>query len=296
MRKVLLITGLFILSALSYAQKPVQKEILDTIRYNRNTFILFKDNTWQLIGVDSTFSENIPEMVDEENADTTDIYSTHWINDQVFAYLGIKNKLTHDTSIRLAGKHSIFTLPVYGRLFRGFSYYHKGLDIGLKKGDPVFAAFDGVVRYARYNSGGFGYLVILRHSNGLETYYAHLSRIKVSVNQQVSSGDLIGFGGSTGRSRSPHLHFEVRFKDIPLDPLKMIDFDNQRLYSNTLEINKSVFTPTENLTGAKYYRIRKGDTLGRIAGKYGTSVSMLCAWNKIRKSTALRVGRSLRVR
>jgi murein DD-endopeptidase MepM/ murein hydrolase activator NlpD len=170
------------------------------------------------------------------------------------------------------------------------------MDLSLKKGDTVKAAFDGVVRYAKYNRGGFGNLVIIRHFNGLETYYAHLSKLKVTANQVVKASDVIGLGGSTGRSRSPHLHFEVRYKDIPLDPQRMIDFDANKLISSTLPITKQLFYPADYDGKAVYHKIRSGDTLGLIARKYHTSVKELCAINKIRVGTPLHVGRSIRVK
>ncbi|HSN50245.1 MAG TPA: M23 family metallopeptidase, partial [Bacteroidales bacterium] len=106
----------------------------------------------------------------------------------------------------------------------------------------------------------------------------------------------LGYGGSTGRSRSPHLHFEVRFKDVPVDPLKLIDLDNQKLISNTFPVTRSVFYPSGFNESAVYHKIKSGDTVGRIAKKYRTSVKEICAINKIKPSTKLRVGRSLRVK
>jgi hypothetical protein len=170
------------------------------------------------------------------------------------------------------------------------------MDLSLKKGDTVKAAFDGVVRYAKFNRGGFGNLVIIRHYNGLETYYAHLSKLIVTTNQLVKASDVIGLGGSTGRSRSPHLHFEVRYKDIPLDPQRVIDFEANKLISPTLPITRIMFYPSDYDGKAVYYTIRSGDTLGLIAKKYHTSVKELCGLNKMRTGTALRVGRSLRVK
>jgi murein DD-endopeptidase MepM/ murein hydrolase activator NlpD len=229
--------------------------------------------------------------------DSTGLFSRSWINDQVFAYMGAsKRDSIKDTLLTLISNGRIFHVPDSGRLYRGFSYTHKGMDISLKKGDTVRAAFDGVVRYAKYNRGGFGNLVILRHYNGLETYYAHLSKLKVQVNQVVKADELIGLGGSTGRSRSPHLHFEIRYKDVPLDPQRMVDFDNNKLITGIFPITKSVFYPSDYDGKAVYYKIKSGDTLARIAKKYHTSVKEICAINKITTSTTLRVGRSIRVK
>ena len=102
---------------------------------------------------------------------------------------------------------------------------HYGVDIRASFGDTVYSAFDGKVRYAQYNTGGYGYVVVIRHYNGLETYYAHLSKITVNTNEYVVAGHPIGMAGSTGRSSCVHLHFESRFCGIPIDPQKMISFD-----------------------------------------------------------------------
>ena len=100
---------------------------------------------------------------------------------------------------------------------------HNGVDIRASIQDTVYAAFDGKVRYAAYNTGGYGYLVVIRHYNGLETYYGHLSRLMVMPNENVQSGHPIGMAGSTGRSSCVHLHFETRFCGLPIDPEKLID-------------------------------------------------------------------------
>ncbi|MCX6250149.1 MAG: peptidoglycan DD-metalloendopeptidase family protein [Bacteroidetes bacterium] len=227
--------------------------------------------------------------------DTTGITSHQWCTTQCFIHQLVPDSI-HDTTVTLTSTDKPFVLPRYGRLFRGFTYVHKGLDIGLKRGDTVEAAFNGVVRYAKYNHGGFGNLVIIRHFNGLETYYAHLSKIKVQEYQIVKAGELIGLGGSTGRSRAPHLHFEVRYMDTPLDPQKIIDYENQKLITNTFCITKSAFYPADYDGTAVIYKIKPGDTLGRIAKRYKTSIKAICAMNKIRNTGRLRIGTPIRVR
>ena len=86
-------------------------------------------------------------------------------------------------------------------------------------------SFTRKIRYSKYNDGGFGNLVIIRHYNGLETFYAHLSKLLVYPNQEVIAGDPIGLGGNTGHSYGSHLHFEIRFFDVPFDPERIIDLD-----------------------------------------------------------------------
>jgi hypothetical protein len=227
--------------------------------------------------------------------DSMALFTNEWINDQIFSYNTRRDSI-RDTVLIICSPDRRFTMPVYGKLFRGFMYAHKGLDIKLNKGDTVRAAFDGVVRYAKYNRGGFGNLVIIRHYNGLETYYAHLSKSLVRVNQLVRSGDPIALGGSTGRSRGPHLHFEVRYMDVPLDPMRLIDIDNQKLICATFPITKSVFYPNDYNVNAVYHKVKSGDTIGKLAKKYHTSVKEICAMNKIKTTTTLKTGRTLRVR
>ncbi len=261
--------------------------IVDTVETPDGTVILYKNFTWE-------FLQDEPVMMSREE-DSTGLFTAQWVNDQIFAYR-IKPDSIRDTVLMLASADRAFTMPYYGKLFRGFTYTHKGLDIRLDRGDTIRAAFDGVVRYAKYNRGGFGNLVIIRHYNGLETYYGHLSKMNVKVNQVVKSGDPIALGGSTGRSRGPHLHFEVRYKDIPLDPFRLIDYDNQKLISNTFPVVKRVFYPDDHVANTLVVRIKSGDTIGKLARKYRTSVKEICAMNKIRPNTTLRIGRSIRVR
>jgi hypothetical protein len=288
MRYFFILLSLFLLPFFSFSQRNIPN-IIDTVETDSGAVILYRNHTWEYL-------ENEPVMMSQEE-DSTGLFSHSWINDQVFAYMGAsKRDSIKDTLLSLVSNIRTFHLPIIGRIYRGFSYTHKGMDLSLKRGDTVRAAFDGVVRYAKYNRGGFGNLIILRHFNGLETYYAHLSKIKVMVNQIVKANEIIGFGGSTGRSRSPHLHFEVRYKDVPLDPQRMIDFDNNKLISGIFPITKSVFYPSDYDGKAVFYKIRSGDTLARIAKKCHTSIKEICAINKLKPTSTLRVGRSIRVK
>ena len=270
----------------SLAQRNINA-IIDTVETQNGPAVLYKNFTWE-------FLQDEPVLMSQDE-DSTGLFTTQWVNSTIFAYR-IHMDSIHDTLLMLTSAGRDFNLPYYGKLFRGFTYSHKGLDIKLNRGDSVKSAFDGVVRYAKYNRGGFGNLVIIRHFNGLETYYGHLSKIYVRVNEVVKSGAFIALGGSTGRSRGPHLHFEVRYKDIPLDPLRMIDYENQRLISNSFPVTKRVFYPNDYTPNAMIVKIKNGDTIGRLAQRYHTSVKEICAMNKIRQTTRLRVGRSIRVR
>jgi len=191
-----------------------------------------------------------------------------------------------------------FGVRKWGRRYK----YHYGVDINLETGDPVFAAFDGVVRIAKL-SYDYGYVVVLRHYNGLETLCAHFSKLLVSPGQTVRAGDVIGLGGSTGRSTGSHLHFEIRFMGKQLDPSRLIAFDRKCLVSNSVTIDNSYFKHlTEPKIGkpvagkGRYYTVRRGDNLGKIAAKYHTTVAKLCKLNKITKKTVLKPGRKLRIR
>lgn len=179
------------------------------------------------------------------------VYTENWINDVTFVFENIKAAdLPEITSLSLMQPDEKFTPTWYGRLSSGYKWrwgrQHHGVDLGLRTGDPIFAAWDGVVRYAKWNKAGYGNCVIIRHRNGLETLYAHLSKISVSPNQYVNSGDVIGLGGSTGRSYGPHLHFEIRYKDFSINPELIIDYNTQTLRADTFQFVRS------NLKGARY--------------------------------------------
>lgn len=195
----------------------------------------------------------------------------------------------------------------------GWRYHrmHKGVDIDLETGDPVYAAFDGVVRIAKYNAGGYGNYVVIRHYNGLETLYGHLSERWVIPNQTVSAGQIIGLGGNTGRSTGSHLHFETLYKGRQLDPNKIISFTDKQLKVDSVYISISDFnyptkpatttsTSTTSSTKTKsskvYHKVKKGETLWAISRKYGTTVSKICKLNGIKESTPLQINQNLRVK
>ncbi len=237
--------------------------------------------------------------------DTSAIYTQHWNQNVTFAYANEK----YDASALLRITDSIhgYAFPIEKETTSGFGrrhgYHHYGIDIPLHTGEAIVAAFDGKVRYASYNSGGFGNLVIIRHPNGLETYYAHLSKVKVKVNQVVKAGQTIGLGGSTGRSYSPHLHFEVRYHDKPIDPEKIFDTEGYclkkdiALISDLMQPAGSPKRPSPVLSGkdGEVYAIRSGDTLSKIAAQHGTTVEALCDLNGLSRSSVLQIGQQIRV-
>lgn len=174
--------------------------------------------------------------------------------------------------------------------------WHYGIDLDLEKGDTVKAAFDGIVRIAKYDRAGYGYYVMLRHKNGLETLYGHLSEYIVTVGQEVKAGEPVGWGGSTGRSSGAHLHFEVRYLGVPIDPVTLYDFKANMLVANTLEVTPRNFQYLKDARKVIYHKIRRGDTLSEISERYGVPISTICRFNGINRKTILRLGQRLRVR
>ena len=278
--------------------------------------ILFSDYTWTYLELDR------PDI-------DMDALSDHWDTEAIHAFKDVEIAALPDTvQLTLADESHPFVLPIKGHVYSRYGYRrkrpHRGIDIPLTTGDSVRSAFNGVVRVAEGSSktGGYGNLVIVRHDNGLETYYGHLSKILVKENEPVHAGEVIGLGGSTGRSTGPHLHFETRYMGKAFDPERVVDWENSCLRDPQLSIYKSYYninshygradkpvaqasssssqpkTTSSSSSGGspQYYTIRKGDTLGKIAARYHTSVSKLCKLNKIKETTILQIGRKLRVR
>ena len=171
---------------------------------------------------------------------------------------------------------------------------HNGLDVKVYIGDTIRSAFSGKVRIVKDQGRrrGYGKYIVIRHDNGLETVYGHLSKQLVKEEQLVKAGEPIGLGGNTGRSTGSHLHFETRFLGVALDPAKMFDFEKQDILADTYTYRKKqTKTPSG---GDIYYKVRKGDTLGKIAARQGVTVSQLCKLNGITTKSILRVGQVLR--
>lgn len=202
---------------------------------------------------------------------------------------------------------------------------HKGLDIKVYIGDTIRAAFSGKVRIVRYERGGYGNYVVIRHNNGLETIYAHMSKNLVKENQLVRAGEAIGLGGNTGRSTGSHLHFETRLCGVALNPALMFDFREQDVTGDYYVYNKDTYeeesreaTRLRGKTGnggytddevkgidnseknskfegkVLYHKVASGETLESIARKYGVSVDEICRLNRIRKTMRIRAGQILR--
>ena len=224
----------------------------------------------------------------------------NWNNQYVHAY---GNAIIPDTyTIDLTGFHmptpsTKITSP-FGPRWRRM---HNGLDLKVNIGDTIVAAFDGKVRIVKYERRGYGKYVVIRHDNGLETVYGHLSKQLVEENQLVKAGEVIGLGGNTGRSTGSHLHFETRFLGIAINPIYMFDFPKQDIvadtytFSRTQGSNRAGSHDTQVADGTiRYHKVKSGDTLSRIAKLRGVSVSTLCKLNRIKPTTTLRIGQVLR--
>lgn len=213
------------------------------------------------------------------------------------------------------GKFFVFPTPEYARPSSHFGprrrRFHYGLDLAMPTGEPIYAAFDGVVRFSKYNSS-YGNLIVIRHDNGLETYYAHLSKRHVTPGTRVKAGEEIGLCGNTGRSRGSHLHFEIRYKGNAINPENVISCETRTLLAPTITLNKNSFNKVAKpgyannasgrssvgnySKGGKYYKVRTGDTLSRIAKRNGTTIAKLCKLNNMKQNAVIRPGQTIRLR
>lgn len=225
----------------------------------------------------------------------------NWNNQYVHAY-GKDAIIPDSYTIDLTGFHmptpsTRITSP-FGPRWRRM---HNGLDLKVNIGDTIVAAFDGKVRIVKYERRGYGKYVVIRHDNGLETVYGHLSKQLVEENQLVKAGEVIGLGGNTGRSTGSHLHFETRFLGIAINPIYMFDFPKQDIVADTYTFRRTQGSKragshdTQVADGTiRYHKVKSGDTLSRIAKLRGVSVSTLCKLNRIKPTTTLRIGQVLR--
>ncbi len=211
--------------------------------------------------------------------------------------------VTADARLVLAQSACDHHMPVCGRITSNFgprrSRMHYGVDIKLNTGDTVVSAFEGMVRISRYHRQ-FGHVVVVRHPNGLETLYAHLSRRIAENGDRVEAGQPLGLGGNTGRSTGSHLHFEVRYLGRPIDPTLVFDVNEGTLHADTLVVGPALFKTVEEarkaVTRSAFHRVRSGDTLSAISRRYGVPVKRLCQLNRIRQASVLRVGQRIRYR
>ena len=276
----------------------------------------------KMAAVDTIMLRNIT-MREELESPSADLYA-NW--DNKYAHRATELPETYKIDLR----H--FTMPTTSRVITSnfgsrWGRQHKGLDIKVYIGDAIRAAFSGKVRIVRYEAGGYGKYIVIRHNNGLETIYGHLSKQLVEENQEVRSGEVIGLGGNTGRSTGSHLHFETRLCGVALNPALMFDFRAQDVTGDYYAFNKETYdnesTNATRLRGKQdsstyastnssddyatnkrttsgltdqisYHKVKKGETLERIAKKRGVTVEQICKLNHITKTMRLRPGQILR--
>jgi len=252
-------------------------------------------------------------------------------------YKGWDNKYAH-RSTELPESYRIdlrgFCMPTPSRVVTSnFGYrarwgrQHKGLDIKVYIGDTIRAAFSGKVRIVRYEAGGYGKYVVIRHGNGLETIYGHLSKQLVAEDQEVRAGEPIGLGGNTGRSTGSHLHFETRLCGVALNPALMFDFRNQDVTGDYFVFNRASYEreseeatrergmvgnggyTAEQVRGSRsnsefgegssqmeklYHKVSAGETIASIARRRGVTVEQICRLNHLTPTTKVRPGMILR--
>lgn len=256
-------------------------------------------------------------ILDLDEIPADEIYGGIWTNNQVNAYRSLE---TAPDTFRIDLTN--FTMPTMGHTTSNFGKrryrMHYGVDLKVQVGDTIYAAFDGKVRMTQYERRGYGYYVVLRHQNGLETVYGHLSGFLVKEDDVVKTGDPIALGGNTGRSTGSHLHFELRYAGRPINPNDIVDFENKVCHrdyytvtprtfnyagsNSSILANSKNYTPTKNGKSNKYvsgkvnyHRVTNGDSLYKIAKRYGTTVRNICRLNNVSERTTLRLGQTLRI-
>lgn len=252
-------------------------------------------------------------ILDMDEIPADEIYGGVWSNSRVNAYSSLE-EIPDTFKVDLSN----FTMPTMGYTTSNFGQrrrrMHYGIDLKVQIGDTIYAAFDGKVRLCQFERRGYGNYVVLRHPNGLETVYGHLSGFLVKEDDVVKSGDPIALGGNTGRSTGSHLHLEFRFLGKPIDPNKIVDFDNKICHKDIYTVTPSSFSymgastsrgvkygnktnSTNKYVSGKvnYHRVKSGDSLYKIAKRYGTTVRNLCKLNNISEKTTLRLGQTIRL-
>ncbi len=253
----------------------------------------------------ATLSEIEMEEKEDLMFPADELYGSNWENQWVDPFRGAA-KVNFPDSFAIDCSSFVYPIAI-DSMARITSKYgprrrrmHKGIDLKVLRGDTIRASFNGKVRIKAFERRGYGYYVVLRHPNGLETIYGHLSKILVEENQIVRAGETIGLGGNTGRSTGSHLHFETRFLGQAINPAEIIDFENGVPHQDTyvfrnVKINgrkSNIYTSSSDRM--VYHRVKSGDTLGKIARMYGTSVNELCRLNGLKGTSVLRIGQSIR--
>ena len=175
---------------------------------------------------------------------------------------------------------------------------HRGVDVSVIKDEPILAAFPGVVSMAKYNKGGYGHYVVVDHENGLQTLYGHLSERLVKIGDRVYPGDIVGLAGNSGRSSGAHLHFEIHYGEINIDPETIVDFPNWDLKPGVEHVSKKSivrahYNMQRKLKKEGTYVVKKGDTQGKVAKWFNISIEALCRINNLQPGAPLKAGQKL---
>ena len=319
---VFLYSSSFAINPVSYVEKSVNfssKEIKfpkdSLLTLNRDQLVQLVDHLLEMDSIPAFLMNEVKKAVTNlinfenekmmaENSIKTEVpsseYYSSWETNKLFPEkdcLQLKRDSSTTLDLKAYG-HVNYINPINGVITSNFGWrdstQHKGIDIGLKWGDKVVAALDGMVRFAS-RSGGYGNVIIIRHYNGLETVYAHLSKIKVKPGQIISAGQLIGLGGNTGHTTGPHLHFEVRFKGVAINPKYLISFSDDGLLCDKLVIKMTKWGLAAFPKDEKVYTIEKGDTLYEIAKRFGVSTSSLKQLNGMSGYVRLKAGQIINV-
>lgn len=285
-----------------------------------------QQNIGNQIKVEDT-QQFLDKLFAEEEEPEMDIYTEGWDSQLVNCYRNAD--VPHSKVIDVSN----FSMPSPGYVTSPYGYrarfrrMHKGIDLKAQVGDTVRAAFDGKVRLTKFERRGYGYYIVMRHPNELETVYGHLSKFLVKPDQVVKAGDPIALAGNTGRSFGAHLHFETRFMGYPINPAAIFDFANQTVHTDSYTFDKNTYQNARNFDpaanrdyAAKYqqthkssvkaavpkskfkskstrsYKVRKGDSLSRIAARNGMTVKQLCSLNGLKTSSKLKPGQSLKIK
>ncbi len=254
------------------------------------------------------------ETVDTSYFIKKDFPSSKWHGRVINPFKFDMTKFKESVEFALSeGEVHQFHCPHDGRVTSCFGprwgSFHYGTDILLNVGDTIYAAMDGIARIVTWEPG-YGNFVVLTHEGGLETLYGHLSGFMVKPEDTIKAGQPIAFGGNTGYSTGPHLHFEIRYLGSPINAEKVFDFYKKKLKTDYLVINSKTYDHLKNIhpkgysapvnnyggAGALYHTIKYGDCLYNLAIKYGTSVNKICALNGISTHAKLMPGKTLRVR
>jgi len=278
----------------SKEKKEAQCAPLDYSRFPKTTFIGIKGITLENILVDLhpvivPIEDKIEFSDFSDLPDEYNIWSNSSINPYNVSLVGMKDTVKIDVSGYCPPSEKYVTSNWGFRKWK----FHYGIDLKVHRGDTVRCAFDGTVRITR-RERGYGYFVVVRHDNGLETLYAHLNKILVKNDQRVKAGEAVGMGGNTGRSTGYHLHLEFRYLGNPINPNDIVNFETHKVHKPVFVVNAGTFTYKAEIDKIRYWTVKKGDTLGRIAYRTGVSVNKLCQLNGIKKTTILRIGRKIR--